>query len=161
LPKGRNEAKSPSVPRLTAKDSYEVVPAIQGPGNRLRGGLPRLLRPARPNIWWRKSKGCYFATIDGKQVRLAKTLKESKTKLQKILRGGHQPHSAGGVGATFASLPISSSTTARPKTNRRRTMSTASSFNPSRTTSANVSRTICARPTWTSGAASTRKVGAR
>jgi integrase len=37
--------------------------------------------------WWRESKSCYYTTIDGKQKPLAKTLKQSKTKLQRLLTG--------------------------------------------------------------------------
>jgi hypothetical protein len=43
-----------------------------------------MARPSR--IWWRESKGCYYTTIDGKQRKLAKTLQESETKLQRLLR---------------------------------------------------------------------------
>ncbi|HKI37662.1 MAG TPA: hypothetical protein VKA46_37770 [Gemmataceae bacterium] len=58
--------------------------------------------PRTSDIWWRESKQCFFTTIDGKQVRLAKTMKESRTKLQRILRGTHTP--AADTGLTFARL---------------------------------------------------------
>jgi hypothetical protein len=58
--------------------------------------------PRTSDIWWRESKQCYYATIDGRQVRLAKTMTQSRTKLQRILRGEHAP--TVGAGMTFALL---------------------------------------------------------
>jgi integrase len=54
------------------------------------------------DIWWRESKQAYYTTIDGRQKRLARTLKQSKTKLQKLLRG--QQGGPADPGITFASL---------------------------------------------------------
>jgi integrase len=53
------------------------------------------------DIWWRDSKDCYYTTLDGKQKRLCKTLKESRTKLQQILRGQEGITT---TGVTFAYL---------------------------------------------------------
>jgi integrase len=58
--------------------------------------------PRTSDIWWRESKQCYYTTIDGRQVRLAKTMTQSRTRLQRILRGEHAP--TVGAGTTFAQL---------------------------------------------------------
>ena len=59
--------------------------------------------PRPSDLWFRKSNGYWYSTIDGHQVKLERDATKARTKLQKILRG-QQERSATSDGMTIGRL---------------------------------------------------------